>query len=64
MDEEHTNLEALNEPLHDAEVIPSAQEVNSRRNEAAVVLQQEVDSLEQEPGSVEAQRLRGGKFLV
>ena len=62
MDEEQTHLEAAPEPepqpSHDAGPVPSAQEVNARRSEAAAELQQEVDSLEQTLGP-EADPLTG-----
>ena len=58
MDEEQTNSETLDVPEHDAEAIPSAQEVNTKRGEAAAELQQEVDSLDQRLGP-EADPLTG-----
>ena len=58
MDEEQTNLQTPAEPGPDAETMPSAQEVNTKRSEAAAELQQEVDSLEQSLGP-EADPLTG-----
>jgi polyphosphate kinase 2 len=57
MDEEQTNPVTLVEPSPGPEV-PSAQEVNTRRGEAAAELQEEVDSLEQKLGP-EADPLTG-----
>jgi polyphosphate kinase 2 len=50
MDEELTNPGTLDGPERDAEAIPSAQEVNTKRSEAAAELQQEVESLEHRLG--------------
>jgi polyphosphate kinase 2 len=58
MDEEQTNLQTPAEPGPDAETMPSAREVNTKRSEAAAELQQEVDSLEQSLGP-EADPLTG-----
>jgi polyphosphate kinase 2 len=58
MDEELTNPGTLDGPERDAEAIPSAQEVNTKRSEAAAELQQEVESLEQSLGP-EADPLTG-----
>ena len=49
MDEEQTSAAMPAEPAPDAEV-PSAQEVNTKRSEAAAELQQEVDSIEERLG--------------
>ena len=50
MDEEHTNSVAATVPQHDAEPMPSAKAVNTKRSEATAELQEEVDSIEQRLG--------------
>ena len=50
MDEEHTNSVAATVPQQDAEPMPSAKEVNTKRSEATAELQEEVDSIEQRLG--------------
>jgi polyphosphate kinase 2 len=47
MDQEQTKSQTSDEPQVDGESLPSAREVNSKRNEAATELLQEVESLEQ-----------------
>ena len=47
MDEEQTNPEAAGQAHNGAEALPTAPEVNAKRQEATVELQHEVESLEQ-----------------
>ncbi|MGB5349718.1 MAG: polyphosphate kinase 2 [Polyangiales bacterium] len=47
MDEEQTNPEATAQAYNGAEALPTAPEVNAKRQEATVELQHEVESLEQ-----------------